>query len=81
MKTVTVREAQHHLSKVLDYVEDGEEVVITRRGRSIAKLILCPDDLDSHSTVVPDFRAIRLKIGTEGAGGRNAILQERDEEG
>jgi prevent-host-death family protein len=38
MKTVTTREAQHHLSKVLELVEAGEEVVITRRGEAVAKL-------------------------------------------
>lgn len=38
MKTVTTREAQHHLSKVLEMVEAGEDVVITRRGKSVARL-------------------------------------------
>lgn len=38
MKTVTTREAQHHLSKVLEMVSNGEEVVITRRGKKVAKI-------------------------------------------
>ena len=38
MKTVTTREAQHHLSKVLEIVEKGEDVIITRRGEKVAKL-------------------------------------------
>jgi len=38
MKTVTTREAQHHLSKVLDMVDEGEEVLITRRGKKTYKL-------------------------------------------
>ena len=36
MKTVTTREVQHHFSKVLEIVEAGEEVVITRRGEEVA---------------------------------------------
>lgn len=32
MKTVTTREAQHHPAKVLNMVDEGERVIITRRG-------------------------------------------------
>ena len=38
MKTVTTREAQHHLSKVLEMVGSGEEVIITRRGKQVARV-------------------------------------------
>lgn len=38
MKTVTTREAQHHLSRVLEMVAAGEEVLITRRGKAVAKM-------------------------------------------
>lgn len=39
MKTATIREAQHHLSKLLREVEAGEEIVLTRRGKEVAKLL------------------------------------------
>ncbi len=38
MKTATVREAQHHLSKLLAEVEKGEEILITRRGKEVCKI-------------------------------------------
>ncbi len=38
MVTVTVVEAKAHLSELLDKVESGEEVVITRHGRPVAQL-------------------------------------------
>ena len=38
-KTVNVHEAKTHLSKLLQRVEDGEEVVITRSGKPVAKLV------------------------------------------
>jgi prevent-host-death family protein len=38
MTEVSVAEAKAHLSKLLDRVERGEEVVITRRGRPVAKV-------------------------------------------
>lgn len=37
-KTVGVHEAKTHLSRLLEDVESGVEVVITRRGRAVAKL-------------------------------------------
>jgi prevent-host-death family protein len=38
MSTISVAEAKAHLSELLDRVEAGEEVVITRRGKAIARL-------------------------------------------
>jgi len=39
MKTATIREAQHHLSKLLDEVEKGHEFILTRRGKQVGKLV------------------------------------------
>lgn len=38
-KSVGVHEAKTHLSRLLDQVSGGEEVVITRRGEGIARLV------------------------------------------
>jgi prevent-host-death family protein len=38
MTEVSVAEAKAHLSALLDRVERGEEVVITRRGKAVAKV-------------------------------------------
>ncbi len=39
MKTATIREAQHHLSKLVNEVcESGEEIVLTRRGEEVCKI-------------------------------------------
>lgn len=39
MKTVGAYEAKTHLSELLDSVESGETVVITRHGHPVARLI------------------------------------------
>jgi len=39
MKTATVTETKSHLSALLSDIEAGEEVVITRRGRPVARLV------------------------------------------
>lgn len=47
MKTATIREAQHHLSKLVNEVcESGQEIVLTRRGEEVCKItpILPPEE-------------------------------------
>jgi len=40
--SVNIYDAKTHLSKLLDRVERGEEIVIARAGRPIAKLVPIP---------------------------------------
>lgn len=54
MKTVSARDANQHFSKLLAEVESGEEVVITRRGRPIARLV-------RDAGLSPEQRAEALK--------------------
>ena len=78
MKTATVRDAQHHLSKLLAEVEDGEEIILTRRGKKLAKLSLY-EDLEEDEVSFPDFGALRKEMGTDVIKGPNAILQMRED--
>jgi prevent-host-death family protein len=39
MKEIGALEAKNRLGTVLDWVEQGEEVVITRRGKPVARLV------------------------------------------
>jgi prevent-host-death family protein len=58
MKTVGLAEAKTHLSALLDAVEAGDEVVITRRGQAVARLV--PDrGFDRQST--PGDWGVRLR--------------------
>lgn len=63
-KSVGVHEAKTHLSRLLDEVAAGEEVVITRRGEPAARLVAIPSTkarrfgLDRGRLAVPaDFDA------------------------
>ena len=60
MVTVNVHEAKTHLSRLLARVETGEEIVVARRGRPVARLVAYaprgrrrPDVLKGK-VVVPD---------------------------
>ena len=39
MQTVNVHEAKTHLSRLLERVEAGEEIVLARNGKAIARLV------------------------------------------
>ncbi|HTY76529.1 MAG TPA: type II toxin-antitoxin system prevent-host-death family antitoxin [Candidatus Bathyarchaeia archaeon] len=59
MRAAGVREARQHLSRLLDEVRKGREVVITERGRPVAKLV--PPDRPRRRGV-PDLKAFRRKM-------------------
>jgi len=79
MKTVTTREVQHHLAKVMQVVEGGEGVIITRRGEKVAKLIPIERE-DTRSVSIPDFKGWRKSVGIPSSGGRNLVLEIREED-
>jgi prevent-host-death family protein len=63
-RTVQASEAKTHFLRLLDAVEQGETVVITRHGRPVARL--CPDadrrqaDIDA---AIANIRAIGRRNG------------------
>lgn len=50
MRSTTVRELRNNYSKVLKWTSKGEEVVVTRRGKVVAKVVppapTLPDEVD-----------------------------------
>jgi len=57
MKQVGVYDAKTHLPRLLDEVERGETVTITRHGRPVARLV--PVSAASKRTVEETIQAIR----------------------
>jgi prevent-host-death family protein len=80
MKTASVRDVQHHFSKVLAWVEMGEEVQITRRNKLIAKIV--PADAQGRGVTWPAFGARARQIWVETPVGKSlteTVLAERKE--
>ncbi len=50
--TAGVREVKNHLSAYLERVRDGEEIVITDRGRPIAGLTAVDPDIDRLQALI-----------------------------
>jgi len=60
MKTATVRQVRHDFGTVLNWVEEGEHVEISKRGKVVALMTPPPPPSRSRSRKRPDFAA-RLK--------------------
>ncbi len=84
MKTATVREAQHHFSKLLENVEAGEVIVITRRGKPVAKLVadssVGAGSADSRVDWMESIRKRNEALGDLPQLQRNIVLEMREEE-
>ena len=72
MKRVGIFDAKTHLSSLVDEVERGGEIVITRHGKPVAKLVkaekadnrLSPEQVEKRRQALKELREIgqRLKI-------------------
>ena len=47
MREIGAFEAKNKLGTLLDWVENGEEVLITRRGKAVARLVAAEPGFDS----------------------------------
>jgi prevent-host-death family protein len=63
MKTFTAVEAKSHFSALLDEVEAGEEIVVTRRGKIVARLV--PDHPRTAADAFRDIWAAKDEIDLE----------------
>ena len=49
MRTATVRDLRNHYTNLLSWVSAGEEIIITQRGKPVARLV--PDTSEKPETV------------------------------
>ena len=73
---INVREARRRLASLLDAVEAGDEVVITRRGKPAARL-LPPEPPPKQ---FPDLSEFRKSIKVRGESFHETLMRMRREE-
>ena len=68
MLTVGAFEAKTKFSELLDAVERGEDVVITRRGLPVARLVAVAgrDEAERVAALLADIRETREQLGRTG---------------
>jgi prevent-host-death family protein len=68
MQTVPIHQAKSQLSELIRAVEQGEEVVLTRHGKRVIRLIKEPE-LEQTSVearrqaIIAELEALRAKVG------------------
>lgn len=75
MRTAGVREARQRLTDLLDDVKKGREVVITDRGRPVARLAPV-----ARRAAFPDLGRVRRAFRGSNPRLTAAILDEREEQ-
>lgn len=77
MREIQASEAKTHLPRLLDEVERGETLVITRHGRRIARIVPEHDrrqeEIDKALADIAEIRKCNGRIGI------TELLNERDE--
>jgi prevent-host-death family protein len=67
MNTISLFDAKNRLSALVDQVEEGQEVTITRRGKPVARLVPVAAEIDRSRHAVERLRALRETIAKQGA--------------
>lgn len=89
MQTIPIHQAKSQLSELIRAVEQGEEVVLTRHGKRVIRLIREPDTEQPsiearRQAIVAELAALRAKVGA-GQPGFSEVWDEhkrsRDERG
>ena len=80
MKTVGSYEAKTHLSRLLQEVENGEEVVITRHGKAVARLVPAAQRFDETrlKSVVAKLKKFRKGHSLKGISIKDLIEEGRE---
>ena len=84
MQTVPIHQAKSQLSELIRAVEQGEEVVLTRHGKRVIRLIKEPETEQPsiearRQAIQAELDALRSKVGREG-GGFQELWQEHKRE-
>jgi prevent-host-death family protein len=75
--TVNLAQAKAHLSELLDKVEAGEEVVVTRHGRAVAHIL--PVLRPKHAPRLDDLAAFRATMPPLRRASAELLREARDE--
>ena len=74
MRTAGIREARQRFTRLLDDVRKGREVVITERGRPVARLVPVKQRQRFH-----DLRSVRRRVRGSELVLSQAVLDDRDD--
>jgi prevent-host-death family protein len=74
MKQVGIKQARQELPDLIDRAEAGEEIIITRQGKAVARLVAAP----RAPKALPSLKDFRRGIGNAGTSAAQLVRGERD---
>ncbi len=74
MTTINLKEARKRLGELVEAAEHGETVVLTRRGRTVARLV--PPER-KRLKKLPDLSAFRASIQVKGKPLSEIVIESR----
>ena len=77
MTRISMREARKHLSELIDAANRGEQIILTRRGKNVARLMPAAD---TEAAGLPDLKDFRASLKIIGRSLTNELLDQRNEE-
>lgn len=80
MQKINVKDARRNISRLLDQVTAGEEIIIIRRGKPVARMVQV-DNQSIESVRFPNRRAFRDKLPPMKKSSAAMIREMRDERG
>jgi antitoxin (DNA-binding transcriptional repressor) of toxin-antitoxin stability system len=80
MKTANVRQLRHAFGSVMDWVAEGQQVEIVKKGKTIAVLSPPLKAAAKGKFELPDFAARRKRVfgGRKGPLPRGIVAEERE---
>jgi antitoxin (DNA-binding transcriptional repressor) of toxin-antitoxin stability system len=78
MKTATVRQVRHDFGSVLNWIEEGEQVEILKRGKIVALMSPPPAAKKRQPKKRPDFAARLKRIFGDKILPGDVIVEERE---
>lgn len=76
MLEINVKEARSNLSTILDRVEKGEEIIITRRGKRVARI----SNVVNTPAPLQSLKKFRNKISIKGKSLSQVVIDQREED-
>ncbi len=80
MRKINVKEARQQISRLLDEVNAGEEIIIVRRGKPVARLMQMNGN-KTKQLQFPDRSELRHKLPPMTQNSASLIRDIRDERG
>ena len=77
MKTANVRQLRHAFGEVMDYIAEGQQVEIVKKGKVIA-LLSPPPNRKPKKVKLPDFAARQRRIFGDRILPGNIVAEERE---